>query len=62
MKDDRVYLLHIRDSVQRIFQYTAAGKAVFLSETICMNSCRSNLERLPEIAAIRAFIDAISET
>ncbi len=31
MKDDRVYLLHIRDAIERIASYTAAGRDEFLA-------------------------------
>ena len=57
MKDDRVYLLHIRDSVQRIFQYTAAGKAVFFSETIIQDAVIRNLEIVGE--AVKNISDKI---
>jgi hypothetical protein len=30
MKDSRVYLIHIRDCISRIKQYTVEGKEVFL--------------------------------
>ena len=33
MKDDRVYLLHIRDAVQRVLDYTRDGLDYFLSDT-----------------------------
>jgi uncharacterized protein with HEPN domain len=29
MKDDRIYLLHVRDAIQLIASYTAAGKESF---------------------------------
>jgi uncharacterized protein with HEPN domain len=31
MKDDRIYLLHIRDTIQHIFEYTASGKDSFFA-------------------------------
>jgi uncharacterized protein with HEPN domain len=32
MKDDRIYLLHARDAIQHIVDYTAAGKDGFFSD------------------------------
>lgn len=32
MRDERVYLLHIRDAVERIFIYTADGRDAFLAD------------------------------
>lgn len=32
MKDGRVYLIHIRDCINRIKQYTIEGKEVFLND------------------------------
>ena len=34
MKDDRLYLIHISECLSRVQQYTAAGKEVFLKETL----------------------------
>lgn len=33
MKDDGVYLIQIRDSIERISQYTVEGKEAFFSDT-----------------------------
>ena len=32
MKDNRIYLIHIRDCIQRIETYTAEGKAAFFTD------------------------------
>ena len=32
MKDDRIYLLHVRDAIQHIVSYTATGKESFFSD------------------------------
>lgn len=32
MKDDRIYLLHIRDGIEHIFNYTAAGRDSFFAD------------------------------
>jgi len=33
VKDDSIYLLHIRDALNRIFDYTAGGEENFLQDT-----------------------------
>jgi uncharacterized protein with HEPN domain len=32
VKDDRFYLLHVRDAIERIRQYTSAGREAFLED------------------------------
>ena len=32
MKDDRIYLLHICDSIQSILEYTSTGKDHFFTD------------------------------
>ena len=32
MKDDRIYLLHVRDAIQYIIEYTATGKESFFAD------------------------------
>jgi len=32
VKDDQVYLLHIRDAAARILSYTAEGQAMFIAD------------------------------
>jgi hypothetical protein len=34
MKDDRVYLRHIRDAIARIESYVTQGRDAFLAETL----------------------------
>ena len=46
MKDDRVYLLHVRDAVRRILDYTAAGKDAFLADPKTQDAVIRNLEIL----------------
>ena len=50
MKDDRIYLLHIRDAIHRIRDYTAAGKAAFLADTKTQDAVVRNLEVIGEAA------------
>lgn len=48
MKDDRLYLVHIRDCIERIRRYTAEGEAAFMADTKTQDAVA--LER--KIAAI----------
>ncbi len=50
MKDDRVYLLHIRDAVDRILSYTTEGKTAFLADTRTQDAVVRNLEIIGEAA------------
>lgn len=33
MKDDRLYLIHITECIDRILQYTSEGREAFLGDT-----------------------------
>ena len=35
MKDDRLYLIHITECIERIERYTAAGRAAFFALAPC---------------------------
>ena len=48
MKDDRPYLLHIRDAIERIFQYTAHGEKAFLADAKTQDAVVRNLEIIGE--------------
>lgn len=48
MKDDRVYLLHIRDAIDRILAYTEDGKESFFSDTKTQDAVVRNLEIIGE--------------
>lgn len=37
MKEDRIYLLHIRDAIEKVLKYTAVTKEVFLHEYFGVN-------------------------
>jgi len=50
LKDDRVYLAHVRDAIDRILDYTAAGKGRFLDDTKTQDAVVRNLEILGEAA------------
>jgi uncharacterized protein with HEPN domain len=53
MKDDRIYLLHVRDFIQHIVNYTAAGKENFFSDRKTQDAVVRNLEIIGE--AISAY-------
>lgn len=48
MKDDRVYLIHIRDSIERINQYTVEVKEAFFSNTKTQDAVLRNLQTMCE--------------
>jgi uncharacterized protein with HEPN domain len=48
MKDDRIYLLHIRDSIQHIIEYTAAGRERFWADRKTQDAVVRNLEIIGE--------------
>ncbi len=48
MKDDRVYLNHILDSIKRIESYTSKGKEAFFRESIVQDAVMRNLEIIGE--------------
>lgn len=50
MKDDRVYLLHIRDCLERIRQYTQAGREAFIADGKTQDAVLRNLEVIGEAA------------
>jgi uncharacterized protein with HEPN domain len=47
-KDDRFYLLHVRDSVQAIFEFTKEGKERFFSDRKTQDAVVRNLEIIGE--------------
>jgi uncharacterized protein with HEPN domain len=48
MKDDRIYLLHIRDAIDQIFEYTTAGKDRFWVDRKTQDAVVRNLEIIGE--------------
>ena len=48
MKDERLYLIHIGECVDRIVRYTASGRAVFLADTMIQDAVTRNLQVLAE--------------
>ena len=56
MKDDRVYLLHVRDAVQRILEYTSEGREAFFQDAKTQDAVVRNLEIVGE--AVKHLSDA----
>ena len=48
MREDRVFLNHIRDAIERIESYTARGKEAFYHETIIQDAVIRNLDIIGE--------------
>lgn len=50
MKEDRVYLSHIRDAIERIDAFTSGGRDQFLTDPMVQDAVVRNLEVLGEAA------------
>lgn len=50
MNDDHLYLLHIRDSIGRIEEYTTGGRDAFLADRRTQDAVLRNLQTLAESA------------
>lgn len=48
MKDERAYLLHIRDAILRILTYTEGGRDAFLADSMIQDAVLRNMEILGE--------------
>lgn len=48
MKDDKLYLLHIKECIERIEAYTADGKDAFLADVKSQDAVLRNLQVLAE--------------
>lgn len=48
MKDDRLYLIHIKEAIERIEEYTQEGKEVFLDDRKTQDAVLRNLHTLAE--------------
>lgn len=56
MKDDKLYLIHIGECIDRIAEYTAAGKEQFLKDMKTQDAVIRNLQTLSE--SIKRISDA----
>jgi uncharacterized protein with HEPN domain len=50
VKDDRLYLIHISECIDRVERYTESGKTAFLSDTKTQDAVLRNLQTLGESA------------
>jgi uncharacterized protein with HEPN domain len=50
MKDDRLYLEHIRDAIDKIRAYSAAGREEFLRNSMAQDAVMRNFEIIGEAA------------
>ena len=48
MKDERLYLIHIGECIERIEEYTSAGKNAFFAETMIQDAVLRNLQIMAE--------------
>jgi uncharacterized protein with HEPN domain len=48
VKDDRLYLIHIMECIERIDRYTASGQDAFFSDTMIQDAVLRNLHTLSE--------------
>lgn len=48
MKDDRLYLIHVRECIGRIMLYTEDGKDLFFTDTRTQDAVIRNLQTLAE--------------
>ena len=48
MKDPQVFLLHIKDAIERILRYAPADRAAFLANTMVQDAVIRNLEIIGE--------------
>ena len=55
MKDDQVYLAHVRDAIQRIEAFTSAGRERFFADPMVQDAVIRNLEIIGE--AIKGLSD-----
>lgn len=50
MKDDKLYIIHIQESIELIFQYTAEGRETFFHDRKTQDAVIRNLEIIGEAA------------
>ncbi len=48
MKEDRIYLAHIRDAIERIDRFTTSGRDQFMGEPMVQDAVIRNLEVIGE--------------
>jgi len=60
VKDDHVYLAHIRDAIERIEAFTSGGRDQFLAEPMVQDAVIRNLEVIGE--AVKGLSDELRST
>lgn len=60
MKDDRIYLLHVRDAIDQIATYTADGHAAFAADRKTQDAVIRNLEIIGE--AVKRLSTSLTST
>jgi uncharacterized protein with HEPN domain len=50
VKDDRLYLIHIRECIERIQAYTASGRDRFMTDSMMQDAVVRNFEIMGEAA------------
>ena len=60
MKSDRIYLLHIRDAIARIAEYTREGKKVFFAHPMVQDAVVRNVELIGE--AVKNISDPLKSS
>ena len=60
MKDDRLYLIHILECIEKIEVYTAEGRAHFMDSTLPQDAVIRNLEIIGE--AVKHISGTVKET
>ncbi len=48
MKDDKLYIIHIKECIERIESYTSGGKPIFFSDSRTQDAVLRNLHTLAE--------------
>ena len=48
MKDDRLYMIHIKECIERVIMYTEEGKDVFFADIKTQDAVMRNLQILAE--------------
>ncbi|VVB63300.1 Uncharacterised protein [uncultured archaeon] len=48
MKDDRLYLIHITECIERVERYTSRGRDEFMADTMAQDAVLRNLQILAE--------------
>lgn len=49
-KDDKVYLVHIQEAIEKILRYTAGGRDKFMEDTLVQDAVVRNFEIIGEAA------------